>query len=495
MHPLITVSDALIKFRTKTIFDNLNFQWEVGQHWAVVGSNGSGKSALLHALAGKFIVANGSITHPFADSFREEEKKVNEFFTYHDLIQLVDVRHAFKNKSNAKDFYYQQRYNVSDADNTLNVSEYLMEQVNVCARAAYWDLDRVKQKLRLEELWEKSLLKLSNGESKRLRLAAALLKNPVVLMLDNLFTGLDAPSRVAFNEILTEIAHSGTSIMVVTTPNEIPDVVTNVMVLDECKVLHNLRKADFIPETHYPDKTPQVDFDSLLKLLSRPIPHFDSIIDLKRTSVKYGSTVVLKDVSWKILPGERWTLTGINGSGKSTLISLLNGDHPQAYACDLSLFGKKRGSGENIWDIKAQIGFMSPEFYQFFPSYYTCTEVVVSAYYEALGIKKKGSPEQEETASKWLDLMDLTEVKDKVLSDLTASQQRACLLARALVKTPTLLILDEPCQGLDHQHQEQFRQIIDTIFEHTSMTLIYVTHYQEELPRCINRTLHLDKEM
>ncbi len=491
MPTILSLTNGQIKFRAKTIFENINFQWEAGQHWAIVGSNGSGKSALLQTLAGKFIVADGSLSHPFADAFREEEKKVNEFFTYHDLIQLVDVRHAFKNKSNTKDFYYQQRYNVSDADNTLNVSEYLQEQYTQCARHQHWTLDRVKSIFGLEKLWDKSLLKLSNGESKRLRLASVLLKNPVILMLDNLYTGLDSETRISFNNILTEIAKNGTAIIVVTTPYEVPDVVTNVLVMDECKCLHNLPKSDFDPDNHCPDKTPKVDFEVLQTLLSKPIPPFESIVDLKNATIRYGDTVVLENISWKICAGERWTLTGINGSGKSTLISLLNGDHPQAYACDLTLFDKKRGSRESIWEIKRHIGFMSPEFYQFFPSFYTCKEIVISGFYEALGTRKTGTEEEQRIAKHWLDLMNLTDVQNIVLSELSASQQRACLLARALVKVPTLLILDEPCQGLDHQHQEQFRQIIDTIFAHTKMTLIYVTHYQEELPTCINKTKRL----
>ena len=116
---------------------------------------------------------------------------------------------------------------------------------------------------------------------------------------------------------------------------------------------------------------------------------------------------------------------------------------------------------------------------------------MISGFYEALGTRKSGTEEEQKIARHWLDLMNLTDIQNVVLSELSASQQRACLLARALVKTPTLLILDEPCQGLDHQHQEQFRQIIDTIFAHTKMTLIYVTHYQEELPTCINKTKRL----
>lgn len=303
MSTILSVSDARIKFRTRTIFDNLNFEWEDGQHWAIVGANGSGKTALLQTLAGKLIVASGSLKHTFADAFLEEEKKVNAFFTYHDLIQLVDVRHVFKNKSNTKDFYYQQRYNTSDADNTLTVSEYLAEQNTPCARHQHWTLDRVKSTFGLEKLWDKSLLKLSNGENKRLRLAAALLKNPVLLMLDNLYTGLDAETRITFNNILTEIAQSGTAIIVVTTPFEVPDVVTRVLVLDECKMLHNLPKSDFYPNNHCPDKTPKVDFEVLETLLAKPIPLFESIVDLKNATIRYGDTVVLENISWKIRAG------------------------------------------------------------------------------------------------------------------------------------------------------------------------------------------------
>ncbi|WP_258104593.1 ATP-binding cassette domain-containing protein [Marinoscillum sp. MHG1-6] len=492
VNSLIIAKDAVIKFRAQTIFENLNFEWPTGQHWAIVGSNGSGKSALLQTLAGKFIVGNGSLRHPFSIPFEEIEKPGNSFFTYHDLIQLVDIRHEFRNKSNLKEFYFQQRYNSDDADDAPTVSEYLSEQQKEVSRQTYWSLELVKQRFNLGYLWEKSVIKLSNGEGKRLRLAAALLKHPKVLLIDNTFAGLDVATRAYFDQLFNEIIKSGINLAMVCNPYEIPSCITNVLVLDKCRIIKQVDKSSFDPEMDCPTEKHDVDFKALdQEIISHQISSFHTIVDMRRANVRYGDLYLLKDINWKIEQGECWALSGPNGAGKSTLLSLINGDHPQAYACDLRLFGRKRGSGESIWDIKRNIGFMSPELYQYFPSYFTCLEVVVSSFYEALGVKKKGTDEQVKQAEFWLDTLDLTKCKYLKLNELSSSGQRLCLLARALVKAPALLILDEPCQGLDHSHQEQFRQIIDHICELSKTTLIYVTHYQEQLPKCINKRLEL----
>jgi len=489
---LITINNVSVRSRTEIIFEHLDFTWSSGQHWTVVGSNGSGKSAFLATLAGKLLAFGGHIERQFAAPYHESESALNPFFSYHNLMQLVDIRHDFRNRSNMRDFYYQQRYNSHDSDNAPTVAEHLSNHHIKPARNTYWDLEKVKTRLGLEHLWNQSLIKLSNGESKRLRLATALVQHPLILLIDNVFTGLDVKTRKYFDEVFHEVAQNGTHIMVVTTPDEIPSVVTDVLVLNECKIHFQGRKKDFNAKKDYPTQSINIDHEALEKLITtKPIQRFDTIIHLKEATVRYGNQIILEKVNWTIKAGEHWALSGPNGSGKSTLLSLLNGDHPQAYACDLTLFDRKRGTGESIWDIKRKIGFMSPELYQYFPTHRTCHEVVISGFYDTLGTHKQGTFEEQELAKQWLDMLDLSGDYQTPLAQLSASKQRLCLLARALVKTPPLLILDEPCQGLDHEHQGKFREVIDTVGKMTEMAIIYVTHYQEQLPKCIDYRLEL----
>lgn len=186
-------------------------------------------------------------------------------------------------------------------------------------------------------------------------------------------------------------------------------------------------------------------------------------------------------------------LLGHNGAGKSTLLSLINGDNPQAYANDIVLFDRKRGTGESIWDIKGKIGFVSPELHQYFPTDNSCLQVIESGFYDTLGLFRPSSAQKAAIALRWMKLLELDAYMRKPLKNVSASAQRLVLLARALVKNPPLLIFDEPCQGLDAHQQQHFKHIVDAICKMGNTTLIYVTHYQHEIPDSVDRVLKLDK--
>lgn len=214
---------------------------------------------------------------------------------------------------------------------------------------------------------------------------------------------------------------------------------------------------------------------------------------MRDVHIQYGDIVILDDINWNVKAGDRWALLGHNGAGKSTLLSLINGDNPQAYANDITLFDKKRGTGESIWDIKSKIGFVSPELHQYFPTDNSCLQVIESGYYDTLGLFRKSSPAKAETALRWMKALEIDKYARTLLKNIPASAQRLCLLARALIKNPDLLIFDEPCQGMDTHQQQHFKKLIDTICGMSKVTLIYVTHYQHEIPDSVNQVLKLEK--
>jgi molybdate transport system ATP-binding protein len=206
--------------------------------------------------------------------------------------------------------------------------------------------------------------------------------------------------------------------------------------------------------------------------------------------VRYGEKVVLDTISWEVKPGERWALAGPNGAGKSTLLSLLNGDNPQAYGKDITLFDRRRGTGESIWDIKRNIGYVSPELLHYFPGQLSAQQVVETGFTDKL-VRAATTPAQRALATRWLHALHLGDSADLPLRQLPASQQRLVLVARALVKSPPLLLLDEPGQGLDAGQLAHFRGIIDALCQATSVALVYVSHYAAELPASITRALRL----
>jgi molybdate transport system ATP-binding protein len=493
--PLFSINKATVRFLNNTLFTGLNFSVNKGKSWALIGKSGSGKSALLHTIAGRFNVTGGEITYHFFDEFIQHTKNTDGYLTYHKLIALVEPKHHFKNLSNTSDFYYQQRYNSSDSEDALTVEQYLHSIIPASQQSIYWNFEKTTSLLKLDDLLTKQIIKLSNGETKRLMLAAALLKSPVLLLLDSPLTGLDVQTRKEFNFIIDEIIKSGITIIMATSPYEIPDGITNVAILQDGTISKSLAKDEFVPALFMQDDSDIIDNEELKTLLNPEtvkIP-YKCIVKMNNVFIKYGDKVILNQINWQILPGERWALLGPNGAGKSTLLSLINADNPQAYANDIVLFDKKRGTGESIWDIKSKIGFVSPELHQYFPTDNSCLQVIESGYYDTLGLFRPSQKTKADTALRWMKALEIDKYASLLLKNIPTSTQRLCLLARALIKNPDLLIFDEPCQGLDEHQQHHFKTLVDTVCRLSNVTLIYVTHYQHEIPESVTQDLRLDK--
>jgi len=492
---LFSINHVTVRYLNNTLFTKLDFKVNHGEHWALIGESGSGKSALLQTIAGRFNITGGDITWYFFDEFIRQQANAENNLTYHKLIALVEGRHHFKNLSNTSNFYYQQRYNSSDSEDALTVEQYLHTIPVIAHKAIYWTFEKVAALLKLNELLDKQLIKLSNGETKRLMLAAALLKNPVLLLLDNPLTGLDVETRKAFNLIVDEIIVSGVSVIMATSPHEIPEAITHIAILKNGSISQSIIKDAFKPELFLQGDKDEVDNEELSALLNTGTAKtvYKYIVKMNDVHVKYSDKVILDKINWQILPGERWALLGPNGAGKSTLLSLINGDNPQAYANDIILFDKKRGTGESIWDIKSKIGFVSPELHQYFPTDNSCLQVIESGYYDTLGLFRPSQKTKAETAFRWMKALEIEKYARVLLKNIPASAQRLCLLARALIKNPDLLIFDEPCQGLDEHQQHHFKTLVDTICGLSNVTLIYVTHYQHEIPDSVTKVLRLER--
>jgi molybdate transport system ATP-binding protein len=211
------------------------------------------------------------------------------------------------------------------------------------------------------------------------------------------------------------------------------------------------------------------------------------------TTIKYGEATILNHIHWEVRKGERWNVSGPNGAGKSTLLSLITADNPQAYANEIWLFDRRRGTGETIWDIKRKIGFVSPELHLYFDTGANCFDVIASGLFDTIGLFRPLTAQQEETTLLWMQLLSLQELRTRRLAQLSTGQQRMVLLARALIKNPPMLILDEPSQGLDEEQTAYFRSLVTALCEAFDKTLIYVSHYRQELPACIDKFLQLEK--
>ena len=441
-----------------TLPDQLHFIQQE-QIWAIVGESDSGHSSLVNSIQGK-------------------------------TVENVSLKHQFKNLSNTRDFYYQQRFNSSDSGDSLTVKEHLYA---ILENKGLWNLDKVISILRLEPLLNEQVIKLSNGETKRMLIASALIKNPEVITLDHPLTGLDIKTRDEFSRILEQITESGTMVIMATNPMEIPDAITHVAVMQNDAIIFRDIKSKYDPSNFNFGHHLNIEDGELHDLISHhQHTTYSTIIQMSNVSVEYDGKKILHNINWLVKQGERWSLTGPNGAGKSTLLSLVNGDNPQAYANDIILFDRKRGTGESIWDIKKQTGFVSPELYQYFPTDSLCLHVIESGFYDTIGLFRATDPEKENVCMRWMKLMHIQQYANRLFSMVPQSVQRLCLLARAIVKNPALLILDEPTQGLDLSQQQFFTELINKICNQSNVTIVYVSHYEHHIPKAVTKRIRLE---
>ncbi len=473
MSPL-KVETLSVKLSGKTILNEISFTIQPGEKWAITGPSGSGKTTLLKALAGKLLHTGTILTGDNKPS----------------KIVLAEQQHHFKNLSNTSNFYYQQRFNSCDAEDAITVEEDL-QRVLSKNQTSKDTVEELVDLFDLKKLYTERLIQLSNGENKRLQIVKALLLQPSILLLDNPFTGLDVQSRKTLENILLEVAKKDIHIIITASASHLPRYITNKMSLSA----NGSYTIDKSSSFHTKVTIDQLIINSMLLkelTVNDQSVTFEYAVKMKNVQIKYDGKKILGNINWEVRNGERWSLSGPNGSGKSTLLSLINADNPQAYANEIYLFDRKRGTGETIWDIKKKTGFVSPELHLYFDKNISCFHVVASGLFDTIGLFRKLNEQQSAHVIKWMQVLQTEHLKNKFLFQLSNSQQRLVLLVRALVKNPPLLILDEPCQGLDDDQVHQFKNIINEICVTGNKTLIYVSHYKDEIPECVTKFIRLE---
>ena len=474
---LVELSNVSVTQNNKVILNDINLVIRHREQWAIVGRSGSGKTTLAHTLLGS-VFFTGKINFHLPKA------------SHHNAtIMGVEQQHRFKNLSNTSDFYYQQRFNSSDADNAVTVEEALKSYY-----PSEYPADKIKywlDQLHLTDLLNEPLIQLSNGENKRLQLAEALLGDPALLILDNPFTGLDVSGRQLLHTIINSITADGIHVILITGAGELPECITHVAVLDQGRLVSECKKED------YAAPLPHSVNAGLTRMLAREVnvairADFVHAIKMKNVHIRYGDKIVLDNIDWEVRRGECWSVSGPNGAGKSTLLSLINADNPQAYANEIYLFDRRRGKGESIWDIKRLTGYVSPELHLFFEQYSSSFEVIASGIFDTIGLFRSLSEDQTIQVDYWIKLLELVPLRNRPLFQLSLGEQRMVLVARALVKNPPLLILDEPCQGLDEEQSEYFKSLTDQLCRHFNTTLIYVSHYEKDIPSCVSKFMRLD---
>jgi molybdate transport system ATP-binding protein len=429
---------------------------------AVVGRNGSGKTQYIDQLRKR--LASDRVRYiAFTDSYG-----VN-----------VDGQ-----------YYLQLRWNQHDIDHETPTVGDLLENAYHLAGEDTKERRALQQQLyrmfHMEDFLDKYIITLSSGELRKFQLTKTLFANPKLLIMDNPFIGLDAETRDQLKELLRTLVseHEIEIMLVMSKTDDIPDFVTDITAMSD-----------------YQEQIPPHVLSDEKRWALLELPYHDNdydcqrVVDMHNVSIKYGTRTILKDLDWTVMNGERWALSGQNGSGKSTLLSLVCADNPQSYACDITLFDRPRGSGESIWDIKRHIGYVSPEMHRSYKRDLPAIRIVASGLMDSIGLYAVPNKDDYDKCRWWLDMFGIGDLAERRFLQLSSGEQRLVLLARAFVKDPQLLILDEPLHGLDLWNRRLTKDIIETFCQRRNKTMIMVTHYESELPEGITNKLFLARNL
>ena len=466
--------------------DAINWTIRRGEQWCVAGPNGSGKTLLADLLCGKYAVRSGKLDYAFwTEEYRNQVQK--SYPTA--MVRKVSFESAY-HLTDYKNMYFQQRF--SSTENEF--SPKVQELVSTVPNAEY--MSWLCRKLDIEQLFHKHLIMLSSGELRRLLIVLTLADRPELVVFDNPFIGLDVEMRRQMDDFFKEVSSFQQMIFLVPSIEEMPKAANRVLKSDRL-TYEDVGSPESFSQNYKewlePNEQPSVlKFPAPLEDVSRPCEY---VLNMRDVTVAYQNGREEKELfshlNWKIRRGEKWALLGKNGAGKSTLLSLLAADNPRAYSLNISIYDKKRGTGESIWDVKKPIGYISSEMHLYFQENQDCLKVVSSGLFDTVGLFRECDERQKAHAKAWMEVLGIGHLSGLPYLKISGGEQRLVLLARTLVKNPDLLILDEPLHGLDMRNKKLCRSVIEKYCGQVGKTLIYVTHRSAEIPSCVDRVFEL----
>ena len=468
----LTLESLSVDFDGRFELHDIDWTVEADEHWLIVGPNGSGKSALAAVLAGEGTVTAGTLSglpDNVALVSYERQAELIEAERRKDDADILDV---ISDGTPVAEI-------IADAAVDAELAETLVDQLG------------------LRPLMGRAFRKLSTGETRKVMLTRALTSQPGLLVLDEPFDGLDKESLAWLQQHLDALADSVPMVLVLNRFDECPDFVTHLAYIDDGRLVYRVRRddehafAELRQLLHLQTsglEIPAADPTAELPALDPAEP----LVKLTEATIRYHGNTVFEDLSWTIGPNEHWQLSGPNGSGKTSLLALITGDHPQCYVNDIEVFGFTRGSGESIWQIKEYIGYVSTALQWEYRVGTGLRNVIISGFYDSIGLYTKSTDTQKAIADEWLALLGMSDRADEPFNGLSHGDQRLVLIARAMVKHPPLLILDEPCLGLDDMNRQLVLALIERICSGSETTVLYVNHREQDVIAGITNHLTLD---
>ena len=519
---LIKINNCRIEGSRGTVLDEVSWEMKSGEAWLVTGPNGGGKAEFLKALDGSFGLG-----------FEPNPNRSNEDFSLYsnvlaDSVETVSLERAARLIQEERELDESEFIDggvdigrtgrVLIAEGIVGPIKKGAELPSVCAELdAYPEIKLCG----VEKILDRGIKYMSTGEIRRTLLARALVSRKKLLILSDPFAGLDAESRGILLDFFDSIAgrqlkNDGEMgsfpriILCMERFKEIPDAVSNVLEFRGGKVSFCGSRADYEVVAEKQNALEEEkrragyrEFSESVKKLSNEVnyvmgvenfqPESDILIDMHDVNVGWDDHMVLKNLNWTLKRGEHWLIRGPNGSGKTTLLELITGDNMQVFRNDIKIFGARRGSGETIWDIKHRLGIVS---YRLHVEYRmlggtSLRDVIMSGFHDSIGLYEAPSDVEAAAAEKWLALAGFAGRGGEMFGNLSYGEQRAVLILRGAVKCPPVLILDEPCHGLDEQMRQKILDLLDIIADCGTTTFLHVTHEPSEVLKCEKHILEL----
>ena len=535
---LISINNCRIENSKETLIQNINWTYESGQAWLVIGPNGGGKAEFLNALA------NEAGIRFVGNEKNEGDRPLNQskssyFSSFEKSVEIVSLEKAAKiieeERINDESDYVEGGIDHGRSGRIFisqSLDDSIKKNSSLPEFAKRLEKDPSIKLCGIEKILDRGLKYMSTGEIRRTLLARALISGKKLLILSDPFAGLDKESRTILLEFFNSITERQIKkpennsfphiILAMERWNEIPENISHVIEFSNKEISFCGCKEDYLKKLNQSDKNHLTEKkelkDSFYEIIQTTSKGENSegtvlsksstsertdlsasskiLVEMKNVNVGWGDNRVLKNINWKLFEGNHWLIRGPNGSGKTTFLELITGDNQQVYSNEIYMFGKKRGSGESIWDIKKNLGIVS---YRMHVEYRmlggtSLQNVIISGLRDSIGLYGKASDLEISTAKKWLALAKLQERADENFGNLSYGEQRAVLILRAVVKSPKILILDEPCHGLDENYRFKILELLELIAEQKTTTLLHVTHDPSEMLKCEKHILELHPE-
>jgi molybdate transport system ATP-binding protein len=457
------------------------FDIKPGQHWCVFGGNGAGKSKVAELVCGNVMLGQEHLQ--YASGFAAANDVIVVSFEEQQRLWAHDDRHDIS------------EYNDAAVDQGTTVASLILE-----AATADEHYNRLLDTLNIRALAGRGIRYLSSGQVRKALIARALFRRPRLLILDDPLESVDRDSQCHISAALASwmgTESTTSTLLLCRRERDILPGITHMAIMDKLTLvaqgsINEMRGSEvFMRVARRPKRILQNLPAALSESSLVPVKSHEPMIELHKVNAGYNDQPVLKDFSWIMRSGQHTLVEGPNGCGKSTLLSLISGDNHKAYGQEVYLFGRRRGSGETVWDVKAHFGAVSNELHNKYVKGWKVLDVVVSGFFASLGLYDDSGSRERNAAVAWLRTFDIHGLAGHYYHELSFGEQRLVLLARAMVKSPSILILDEPCVGLDDYYRALILDTVDLIAATTGTQIIYVTHTSGEQPACINQRITL----